>query len=198
MALRLRGFHTAAHPDARKRREIPSQGWALLHSLTDSTLHDRVAPRCRPGHAPSEVLSPTASCQSRGATYTRPGPTPAGYVAPSGFRTLSTPCSPRDLPGLFHPGSAHGVPLRGLSLHGAVRPLERRTPRVFGWALAGFASPSGIEHTMEILHAGLGFSQVTAPMPPWDWPLRGFLLPTGVDRATSPRPLSRFVASVAC
>lgn len=38
-ALRLRGVHTAAHPDARKRREFPSQVWALLHSFTDFTLH---------------------------------------------------------------------------------------------------------------------------------------------------------------
>jgi hypothetical protein len=37
----------------------------------------------------------------------------AGRVASSGFRTLSTPCSPQSLPGLFHPGPAHGVSLRG-------------------------------------------------------------------------------------
>jgi hypothetical protein len=96
------------------------------------------------------------------------GSQPTGYVAPSGFRTLSAPCSPRDLPGLFHPGSAPGVPLRGLSPRGAVRPLERRTPPVFGLALPSLASPSGIEHTTQILRAGLGFSQVTTPLPPWD------------------------------
>jgi len=33
----------------------------------------------------------------------------AGYVASSGFRTLATLCSPHGLPGLFHPGPAHGV-----------------------------------------------------------------------------------------
>jgi len=32
---RLRGVHTAAHPDARKRQEFPSRVWALLHSFTD-------------------------------------------------------------------------------------------------------------------------------------------------------------------
>jgi hypothetical protein len=36
---RLRGVHTAAHPNARKRREFPSQVWALLHSFTDFTPH---------------------------------------------------------------------------------------------------------------------------------------------------------------
>jgi hypothetical protein len=126
------------------------------------------------------------------------GTQPTGYVASTGFRTLSTLCSPRDLPGLFHPGSAPGVPLRGLSLHGAVRPLERRTPQVFGGAPASLASPSGIEHTMEILHTGLGFSQVTAPLPPWDWPLRGFLPTPAVDRVTSPPPLPRFSVQTAC
>ena len=47
-ALRLRGVHTAAHPDTRKRRKFPSQDWALLHSFTDFTLHGRTTPRCRP------------------------------------------------------------------------------------------------------------------------------------------------------
>ena len=52
-----------------------------------------------------------------------------GYVAPPGFHTLSTPCSPHDLPGLFHPGTAHGVnPSRSYSLPGAVRSFERRFP----------------------------------------------------------------------
>lgn len=130
---------------------------------------------------------PDPSCSVRGSFpfsvlpvarshLTPAGSQPAGYVASPGFRTLSTLCSPHDLPGLFHPGSAPGVPLRGLSPRGAVRSLERRTPPVFGSALSSLASPSGIEHTAQILHAGLGFSQVTAPLPPWDCPLRGFLL----------------------
>jgi hypothetical protein len=37
--LRLRGVPTAAHPNARERREFPSQVWALLHSFTDITPH---------------------------------------------------------------------------------------------------------------------------------------------------------------
>jgi len=59
--------------------------------------------------APSKVWSPTAFSQQRGATLIRRDPNSSGYVAPSGFRTLSTLCSPRSLPDLFHPGPAHGV-----------------------------------------------------------------------------------------
>lgn len=43
-------------------------------------------------------------------------------VAPTGFRTLSTHCSPPDLPSLFHPGPASGVhPPRLCSAMSAVR-----------------------------------------------------------------------------
>lgn len=43
-------------------------------------------------------------------------------VAPTGFRTLSTHCSPPDLPSLFHPGPASGVhPPRLCSAVSAVR-----------------------------------------------------------------------------
>jgi len=44
-------------------------------------------------------------------------PCSSGYVAPSGFCTLSTPCSHRGLPGLFHPDPAPGVSLRGFDPH---------------------------------------------------------------------------------
>jgi len=158
---------------------------------------------------PGGTEMPTLPCSVRGSfpysvlpvarSHLPPaGSQPTGYVASPGFRTLSTPCSPRDLPGLFHPGSALGVPLRGLSPHGAVRSLERRTPRVFADALASTDSPSGIGHTVRILPAGLGFSQVTAALPPWDWPFRGFLRRPIVSRITSSPPLSRFDGQAAC
>jgi len=152
---------------------------------------------------------PTLPCSVRGffpfsvlpvarSHFAPAGSLPTGYVASSGFRTLSTLCSPHDLPGLFHPGSALGVPLRGLSPHGAVRSLERRTPQVFDDVLADAASPTGIEHTVQILPAGLGFSQVTAALPPWDWPSRGVLPEPVVSRITSSPPLSRFAGPAAC
>jgi hypothetical protein len=197
-ALRLRGVHTAAHPNALSAGEFPSQGWASF--TVSPTSHRTVGStqRCLSQSCSVRGLFPYSVLPVARSHLHPAGSQPAGYVAPSGFRTLSTPCSPRDLPGLFHPGSAPGVPLRGLSPRDAVRPFGRRTPRVFGAALASFASPSGIEHTTRILHAGPGFSRVTAPLPPWVFPLRGFLLPAGVDRATSPPPLSRFFGHVAC
>jgi hypothetical protein len=51
---------------------------------------------------------------------------------------------------------------------------------------------------MQILHAGLGFSQVIAPLPPWDLPLRGFLQTSVVNRVTGSPPLSRFSVQTAC
>jgi len=80
-------------------------------------------------------------------------------VAPTGFRTLSTPCSPPDLPGLFHPGPAPGVhPSRLCSAVSAVRvsrpactlmrfpdpqPLDPRTGRpAKGPASPGLCSPT--------------------------------------------------------
>jgi hypothetical protein len=36
-------------------------------------------------------------------------------LRPQDSLVLSTLCSPRDLPGLFHPGSALGVSLRGFA-----------------------------------------------------------------------------------
>jgi hypothetical protein len=74
--------------------------------------------------APSEVCSPTAFFQPDGATYPQRESNPTGYVTPSGFLTLTTPCSPPGLPSLFHLGSAHGVhPSRLSSSHAAVRPI---------------------------------------------------------------------------
>jgi hypothetical protein len=51
----------------------------------------------------------------------------SGYVSSSGFRTLLTLCSPRDLPSLFHPGTTLGVhPSRPSSSDDAVCSLEHR------------------------------------------------------------------------
>jgi hypothetical protein len=113
-------------------RKILSQALAPLQSLTNAS------PQVRRLHGsiplvPSEVLPPVAFSQSRGATLTRRDPNPSGYVALTGFHTLSTLCSPRDLPGLFHPGSTCGVyPSRHLPSLSAVRPLDRRNPRAVG------------------------------------------------------------------
>jgi hypothetical protein len=91
---------------------------------------------------PSEVLSPIAFSQPHGATDLQRVPNCAGPVAPPGFRTLSTLCSPNDLPGLFHPDPAVGVyPSRRCSPGGAVRPLGRRVPPDFRSSPALRAAP---------------------------------------------------------
>jgi hypothetical protein len=113
-------------------RKILSQALAPLQSFTNAS------PQVRRLHGsiplvPSEVLSPIAFSWTRGATLTRRDPNSSGYVALTGFHTLSAPCSPRDLPGLFHPGSTYGVhPSGHLPSLSAVRPLGRRDPRVVG------------------------------------------------------------------
>jgi len=80
--------------------------------------------------------SPLTSCQSTGATYPRAFHR-ASYVAPSGFLTLSTLCSPFDLPSLFHLGSAFGVcSSRPFSTPDAIIPLGTCDPREVSSAAA--------------------------------------------------------------
>jgi hypothetical protein len=113
---------------------ILSQALAPLQSFTSTSPQNAVATRWLPAFAPSEVSSPSAFLH-REEPHTPAVSHDSGYVASSGFPTLSTPCSLRDLPGLFHPGSALGVhPTRPCSFRGAVRPFERRAPQ-------GFPSP---------------------------------------------------------
>jgi hypothetical protein len=63
------------------------------------------------------IAAPTPRCsRARDREVTRTA------VAPTGFRTLSTHCSPPNLPSLFHPGPAFGVhPSRLCSAMSAVR-----------------------------------------------------------------------------
>jgi hypothetical protein len=174
-ALRLRGVHTAAHPDARKRRKFPSQVWASF-TVSPTSHRTEGGTEVPTRHAPSEVPSPTASCQSRGATY------------PSGIPTRRLRCVPRvshPLDALLPPRPAGLVSSRFRSWGSPSRLVPCAAPYALSSAGSlGFlarplrASPplQGSNHAAQILHAGLGFSQVTAPLPPWDWPLRGFLL----------------------
>jgi len=173
-ALRLRGVHTAAHPDTRKCRKFPSQVWALLHSFTDFTPHrpDSTEMLTHPcsvrGSFPYSVL-PVARSHSAPA-----GSHPPVTLRPQGFAPSRRFAPPATCQACFILVPLMGLPFEACSPHSAVRPFERRTPRVFGDVLAATASPSGIEHTAQILPAGLGFSQVTAALPPWVWPFRGF------------------------
>jgi len=104
---------------------------------------------------------------------------PAGYVAPSGFLTLSAPCSPHGLPGLFHPGSAFGVRPSRLCSPTWCRTPSRAPPPSCGWPKhRALASPSGHYTPVGSWNVGLGFSQINhARCPLGLLLLRGFLLP---------------------
>jgi hypothetical protein len=84
------------------------------------------------------------------------GPTPLGYVAPPGFLTLSTPCSPHGLPGLFHPGPAHGV-----------QPFEALLPPRVPYALSSAASLSKLTRGPKTSgpSSGLGTPEEVPPRP---------------------------------
>jgi len=68
---------------------------------------------------------------------TSPGFASPGYVPPSGFRTLLTAFPAPIPPGLFHPGSAHGVDALQ-SFFPSEEPLRLSTPS----ALLSFPSPT--------------------------------------------------------
>jgi len=101
-------------------------------------------------------------------------------LTPGGIPTRRLRCVPRvshPLDALLPPRPARLVSSRFRSWGSPSRRSPRRvgtpsrTPRPLGFLARPLrASPplQGFEHTAWILHAGLGFSQVTAPQPPWD------------------------------
>jgi hypothetical protein len=123
-------------------------------------------------------------------SYRSPPIPTGGPVSSSGFRTLSTLCSPHDLLGLFHPNPAHGVlPSRLCSPRGAVRPFERRLPPDFPCspALRATRRPSrDCAHRPEPEPPVLGFSQNSTSVPPWAFNLRGLLVVIACSRYDPP------------
>jgi hypothetical protein len=159
-------------------------------------------PACRSSAvplAPSEVCSPLAFPR-RAEPHTPGASQHAGYVAPSGFLTLSTPCSPHDLPGLFHPGSTRGVrPSRPSSPNDAVRPLERRVPHGVPRSASAelTLAPPGIEHIARSTNRELwGLASGPTSIASSSFaPLRGFLPSASAQpvtcRTISPLALGR-------
>lgn len=89
------------------------------------------------GGPPPKVLALSAFYRSFGASYSRRFPqTPS--LAPSRFRTPSTPCSPIDLPSLFHLGPALRV-----QLFKVLSPHQQRTP----FLGLDVRSPHGLQHS---------------------------------------------------
>jgi hypothetical protein len=57
------------------------------------------------------------------------GFTTPGFAAPSGFRTLLTPCSSRNPPAIFQTGNAPGIaPFEGFPFHGTALTSRQRLP----------------------------------------------------------------------
>lgn len=120
---------------------------------------------------PSEVSSPSAFL-SHEEPLSPAGTHPAGCVASSGFCTLSTLCSPHGLPGLFHPGSAHGVlPFEALLLAWCRTSSRTPCPSLgFSSSLAKRGRPFRDSCTKRSTSAGLGISQVAAANAPLGFP----------------------------
>lgn len=125
-----RAFTLLPYPSIRKLKGILSQASAPVQSVirTSRQVVSIFGPK-------SQVQS---TCSFRGFVpysvynhkelHTSNGSQTAGYVAPSEFLTLSTPCSPHGLLGLFHPSPAHGVhPSRFYSLPAVVHPFGCHT-----------------------------------------------------------------------
>ena len=197
---RLRGHHAAAQLHAICVKRIPLTGFGFpsgcypyctVDTQSPATCRQQAddRPQASPS-TPSEVSSPSASL-NRSEPHTPSRIQPAGYVASSGFRTLSTPCSPCDLADLFHSASALGVSLRGLdpraapyvlSNAGSLAVAARLTLqcdarlRIRGSRYAA-RSPPAAPRVNQVYHVGasLGF------------PLRGFLpLRWACDPANGP------------
>jgi len=171
--------------------DILSQALAPLQSFTSTSPQSAVASRRHPALAPSEVSSPLAFLH-REEPHTPAGSRPSGYVAPPGFPTLSTPCSPRDLLGLFHPRSAFGVhPSRPSSSRDAVRPLERRAPRGLPPPQPTVKLPTGTSTPRKARRQRWGLASRLTRLPPWAFPLRGLLPVTdGRTDESPPSPLA--------
>jgi hypothetical protein len=177
---RLRGFHAAALStrlsvdDSSHRLRFPFRVSPMLHRRLWSprTLWSASQPHDSKPYAllPSEVWSPSVFL-SRTELPSSNRIHPAGSVASSGFRTLSTLCSPCDHAGLFHPASTHGVSLRGLDPHAAPYVLSNAGSLVVSSASRLTAilrlHIRGSMHAANSPPVALGFSQLTTSVPPW-------------------------------
>jgi len=153
------------------QEETLSQALAPLQSFTDA---HRMACSLRPipfgrkrkqrNHAFSRGFLPFSVLPVAGSHLIPVSSQPTGYVSPSGFRTLSALCSPHDLPGLFHPGPAHGLcPSRFSSSDAVPYALSSAAPLLrLTLPSKEEVSTSGVNTLPRVPNAGPGFSQVTA------------------------------------
>jgi hypothetical protein len=193
---RLWGFHTAALPAVFRLGDFLSQALAPLQSFTHASPRSARDSRRFHSHTPLPRFLPLQRLQPRGATYPA-GSHPAGFVAPSGFLTLSTPCSPHGLPGLFHPSTAHGVfnTLRGFDPHTVPYTLSSAAPLgVSGQKRIIGPAPPGTHTPYEARHQAWVLRQDPLPNAPLGFPAPGFLALNSEGRShalSSPHALFR-------
>jgi hypothetical protein len=95
-------------PPASRRAVRPQSSRPLQGIAAELAARLRGVPRGSSAHGASQGLFPFSTSGPK-RSRTSPGLASPGYVPPSGFRTLLTACPAPVPPGLFHPGSAHGV-----------------------------------------------------------------------------------------
>jgi hypothetical protein len=180
---------------------IPPQASTPLQSFTRAPRRSSVSrPANRPTNAlpaPSEVSRPF-SVFPAGRSHLAPAVSqPTGCVAPSGFRTLSTLCSPLGLPGLFHPGPALGVhSSRPCSSRDAVRRSRRRAPPGVPTGSEEPIRPSrGSAHHAKPAHDAQGLARPSCRMPPRASSPPRFLASGGGGPVSPPYPLTCFLGS---
>lgn len=144
--LRRRRYHGSTRGRSSLRLWLPYGVSPVHHREASVTGWGRGATRL-PRFLPLQRLSATRSHLLDPKVSPPPGPIPTVLLRPQGFRStrrsraLSTPCSPRGLPG--PPIRAIPVPLMGFhpsrpcSSLGVARPLGRHAPRGFSASRSG-------------------------------------------------------------
>jgi hypothetical protein len=174
---------------------ILSQASASLQSVTDAnsrscpstllpTCHNQL--RTFRGFVPYSVLPVMRSHFTPATSHV------AGYVTPTGFLSLSTSCSPHNLPGLLHPGPAHGVhPSRFHSLQRCRRLFRASQP---SWSC--FEMPKHPDPSFRACHTAKGpaqssnFRQTLLRLPPWASSSLRYTACCDVPAEADPSPLT--------
>jgi hypothetical protein len=133
---RRAGFSRLRLPPASRRAVRPQSSRPLQGIAAAPAACHRGVPRGSSARSASQGFFPF-STSGLERSRTSPGFASPGYVPPPGFRTLLTAFPAPIPPGLFHPGSAHGVATLQ-SLAPPEEPLRLSTPA----ALLSFPSPA--------------------------------------------------------
>jgi hypothetical protein len=155
-----------------KTRKYPSSGFNIPSEYHQHTRHQLSISTCAliSRQCFSRGLSPFSVFPVSRSNLSPDGPNHSGYVSPSEFRTLSTLCSPRNLPNLFHFGPALGISLRGfipfaplyalfkrLSPHKVALQTEVRSAFLRGLFVAKI-SPESLGINQVLCDTSLGFA----------------------------------------